>query len=218
MAYFLIVLLAIFVAFMIARPDERRLMIWAGIFSLPVLLIKPLISKDFYNIAVQNGGIVFFLMIRAATGFLFGAVSSAIYEVVFHKKITPVRHPHRSKFIWLLTGLVLFFLLFFAFNLSFFISIVLALFVDLAITFFIRKDLVWDGMFSGFSMGVLYLVIFLFIYRGIPSDVTHFWFAQELTGINIFSVPIEELISAFLFGAVWGPLYIVVKDMKISNV
>jgi len=218
MIIFLIVLLVLFSIILIIRPDERRLMFWGGLLSLPVLIIKPLISANFLQTAEQNGGLPFFLLTRAITGFLFGAISSGIYEAVFHKKITPVKHPHRPLLAWLFIGPIAFVLLFFLLKQNFVTSILITLLIDLITIFLIRKDLVWDALFSGFCMGLLYILVFLFIYRGLPGDVTNFWFAKELSGVDLFSVPVEELVATFLFGSVFGPLYIVLKDLKLSNV
>jgi hypothetical protein len=78
----------------------------------------------------------------------------------------------------------------------------------------IRKDLVWDLLFSAFSMGVLYFLIFLVIYRGFPGEIQNLWFGSSLIGITLFSVPIEELLIVMLWGALWGPIYVVIKDLK----
>ena len=210
--YFIFSVIALVIALL--RKDLRKEMLWAGLLSLPVLLIKPLISNDFFNVANQNSGIFWFMLQRAIIGFSFGALASAIYESVFHKRISPQRHPHRPKMIWLALGIVVFFAFYFLIRTSFVESVIAALVYDIVILLIIRKDLVWDLIFSGAMLGTLYLIIFSALFRGIPGDSANFWFSTGSIGLTLFSIPVEELIAVMLFGALWGPLYIAFKDLK----
>lgn len=210
--WFLITILTIVVAF--NKEELRSRMLWAGLLSLPLLLIKPLISDDFANLANSSDGILLFFLQRAIVAFSFAALAASIYEIFFHKKISPVRHPLRPKLIWLFSGLVIFVILKVIFDQSFIASLVAALVTDIVCILFLRKDLIWDAIFSGFSMSVLYLLIFIVTFRGFPGDLYNFWFTDHLTGITLFSLPIEELLAVMLYGALWGPLYIAIKDLK----
>lgn len=196
------------------RKDLRREMLWAGLLALPILLIKPLISTDFMNVASQNGGIALFLLERAAISFSFGALASAIYESFLHKKITPKKHPHRPKMIWLALGIVVFIFFYFLIGTNFVLSVIAALVYDIVILLILRRDLIWDLIFSGAMLGVLYFIIFSVLYRGMPGDTHNFWFSDNSIGVTLLSVPVEEIVAVMLFGALWGPLYIVIKDLK----
>ena len=189
-------------------------MFWAGVLALPVLLIKPIVSTDFMNVADHNGGIFLFMLQRAIVSFSFGALASTIYELFFHKRITPQKHPHRPKMIWLVFGLLIFAIFYFLIKVDFVGSVIAALLYDIIILLIIRKDLIWDLIFSGFMLGILYFIIFSIIYRGIPGDIFNFWFSTNSVGVTLLSVPVEEVIAVMLFGGLFGPLYVAIKDLK----
>lgn len=196
------------------RKDLAREMFIGGLLALPVILIKPVTSLDFYTVALQNGGIFVFLIERILLGFSFGAISTSIYEIFFHKKITPLKHPLRKKLVWLTLGPLLFLLFQFVFGQVLIISILAGFLVDIIVVILIRKDLIWDMLFSGLCMGILFIIIFTATMRGIPGQTEHLWFSNSFSGVNLFSLPVEEIITVFFFGALWGPLYIALKDMK----
>lgn len=210
----LLILFALALIVFIIRKDLHREMIVAGLLALPVLLIKPLISSNFLDVATHNGGVFFFLLERALIGFFFGSLSSAIYELVFSKRISPAKHPLRPKMLSLLIGVLAFGITYLLFGVSFINSLILALAIDLILILFIRKDLVWDMIFSGTAMGILYLIIFVLTFRSFPGDISNLWFSGVTTGINLFSVPVEELFAVVLFGSLWGPIYVAIKDIK----
>lgn len=211
-AWFIITILAITVALL--RRDLLKEIVLAGFLALPILLIKPLISPNFYTVANSNGGFWLFLIEKIILSFSFGALASGIYEIFFHKRITPLKHPLRRKLIWLFSGPVIFIASTMIFQQSVALGLLLGLTVNLIIVLLIRTDLIWDAIFSGFAMGTLYFIIFAVSYSGFPGDIRQLWFSDVTVGITAFSLPIEELICVFLFGAFWGPLYIAIKDRK----
>lgn len=214
-AWYVITILAIIVVLL--RRDLWREMVLAGLLALPILLLKPLISSNFFIIANSNGGIWLFLAEKIIFGFSFGALAASIYEIFFHKKITPLKHPLRKKLIWLLIGPVIFVLITIIFHQAVAWGLLAGLAVNLIIVLSIRTDLVWDTIFSGFAMGVLYFIIFALSYSGFPGDIRNLWFSDVTVGITAFSLPVEELLCVFLFGAFWGPIYIAIKDLKTKN-
>lgn len=208
------ILVALFAFFIYWRKDLYREMLWSGLLALPFLVIKPLISSNFIEVAQANGGIVYFLISRLLFSFLIGAIAGAFYEVYFAKILTPQKHPLRHKLAWLLTGPVLFTVLFFVFKQLFIVSILTAIIVDATIILYLRKDLIWDSLFSAVGVGFLYLILFLLTTRGLPGDLNHFWLSESVIGINLLGVPIEELVTVVLFGALWGPLYVAIKGLR----
>lgn len=210
--WYVITILALVIAFF--RRDLIREMILAGLLAIPILFLKPLISTNFFQIAENNGGLLLFIFERVILSFSFGAVASSVYEIFFHKKITPLKHPQRKKLIYLFVGLIVFLALVLVFKQSVALSLSVGLLLNLIVVLSVRTDLVWDTIFSGFLMGVLYFMIFALSYRGLPGDIRNLWFSDVTIGITAFSLPIEELLCVFLFGAFFGPLYVAIKDKK----
>jgi len=208
--WFVLTICAILVA--IFRQDLRFRMFLAAILSIPILLIKPLTDPNFLQI-VAGKELVIFLAWRLVIAASFAALASAVYEVFFHKKITPAHHPHRPRLLWLIIGLLVLIILLLLVRILI-VAILAALLTDLVIVLILRKDLIWDVIFSGFSMGLLYLMIFLITFRGFPGGMQNLWFTDTISGLTLWSLPIEELLAVVLFGALVGPLYIAIKDLK----
>ena len=208
--WLLLTILAVLVA--IFRKDLRYQMFLAAILSIPILLIKPLTNPNFLQI-ITSRELIIFIAWRLVITTSFAALAVAIYEVFFHKKISPIIHPHRSRLLWLITGLLVLTILLLLHQ-SLIVAILVALLVDLVIILILRWDLVWDVIFSGFSMGTLYLIIFLITFRGFPGGLNNLWFTNTISGLTLWSLPVEELLAVILFGALIGPLYIAIKIFK----
>jgi uncharacterized protein YvpB len=208
--WLLITILAILVA--IFRKDLRFRMVLAATLSVPILLVTPLTNPNFLQI-VAGQDLFIFLASRLVIAASFAALASAIYEVFFHRKVTPVQHPHRSRLLWLVSGLLVLTILL-LFHQSLIVAILAGLVVDLTIVLILRPDLVWDVIFSGFSMGVLYLAIFLVTFRGFPGGLENLWFTNTYSGLTLWSLPIEELLAVILFGSLVGPLYVAIKVLQ----
>ena len=211
-AWYLITILAVAAFFW--RKDLRREIVLAGLLALPILLLKPLISSNFFQVAEDNGGIFVFIVEKIVISFSFGALAASVYEIFFHKKITPMHHPYRKNLIWLLSGPIIFVILTLLFHQNVIMGLIISLSLNLIIVLSIRSDLIWDAIFSGFFMGLLYIFIFALSYKGFPGDIRNLWFSDINVGLTAFSIPVEELFCVFLFGSLWGPIYIAIKDLK----
>jgi hypothetical protein len=84
---------------------------------------------------------------------------------------------------------------------------VLALLAGGLATLYCRPDLkgkVWVG---GFLFTLLYFLYFGSILPFYPQYVDLYWNLDNLTGILVFGIPMEELWFAFTFGMYWSGLY-----------
>ena len=195
----------------------RQRMLLAGFVVLPALLVKPIVSPNFWIIFEKNGGFLGFLLPRLVVAFSIGALLSAIYEVYLSRKISPAYHPSRPKMLLLISGLVLALILRFLFDQSFLLSVLAGMALNLLIIVFYERSLIWDLIFSACGMGLLYLVVFLQTSFGFPGDSNNLSFLENLSGINFFSFPVEEIAAVFMFGMLWGPIYVAIKDSYLQK-
>ncbi len=189
------------------RPDLRRSMFWAGLLAIPVLLAFPL-TFHFINFP--------FGLLRLLTLFMFGAVAAAIYELVFSKYF---RMPGRSRqpLLWMLIGPVVF--LFGVMLAGQTIGpLVVALLLEIGLVIAFRRDLLWDLVFSGGAMAVLYVLVVVILIRvvGTPTG-SNFIAGSNFSGVTLWGIPWEEILAVALFGALWGPMYPAFKDMKLKK-
>ena len=75
------------------------------------------------------------------------------------------------------------------------------LFID-----YIRKDLIWDSLLSGLAMMIISILFYLVIIL-ISDNWIYNTYLHGLSGIKIYTVPIEEFVFWFLAGMWVGPFY-----------
>jgi len=210
--WYIIPLIAVIVGY--RRTDLRRPMVWAGLLALPVLAIQPLISNGFWP-SLTTQQVFVFLLSRGVICFSLAAVAAAFYETFWHHHFTKEDQPSRQSLLWLMIGPVIFLGLKLL-HWSFVASLLVSLIIDLIIVLTARKDLIWDMFFSGLMMGLLYGVLFWITSAAIPGDLANFgWFGPPY-GLNVFGLPIEEVIIIILFGILWGPIYVAIKDLRTN--
>lgn len=189
------------------RRDLRSDMLWSGLFVAPVTLLPILFQLRYPSL---NQVLVLGLA-RFIVGFSLGALSSALYKVAFRRYITPIPHPKRHQLGWLVLGPVLSVALAWLMHWGLIIALLLGLCIDLAVLIIWRRDLIWDMLFSGLAMGSIYGAVFVILYLSLSGHVPSFLANTRLSGVVFSSVPIEEIATVVLIGALAGPLYLAVK-------
>ena len=134
-------------------------------------------------------------------GFFIGGITTSAYEVVFNKK----RSVSTGLNITWLVIFSLFTVLTFPVAVSVFglnsiwAHIIPPLFVGLVVVAR-RKDLRIPSLFSAMVITCITIIIFLTASYIYPSLFETYWDLADLSGYNIKSIPIEELLFAFALG------------------
>lgn len=188
------------------KKEHRKEMLMTILFAVPVLFVIPLIEQG-----LASKGIVWYFY-RIFSILSYTSFASVIYLLVFRRHISPIQNPLRKKLGWLVVGIIVALILRYFFALNFALAILIGLFINLAIVLILRSDLIWDFLFSSIVMGVFYLVLFKLSHLNLAVSQMGYWFTGGVTGITVWSVPIEELLLAFVLGGMLGPIYLAVKD------
>lgn len=208
--------LIIFIIIFLIKKEMRQQMLWAGMLSFPLFILKVIISPQFFA-EIENFNIYFLLLTETIIfGFSFGGIASVIFEIFFHKKLKLIAHPHRRHLNWLIFGPIVFLIGKTVINFSFTTSILLGFLTQAIILIYLRKDLLWDAVFSSLFLGFFYLVFYYLFFIIIPNSATTLWFSEN-TGISLFGLPIEEILAILSFGFLWGPLYEGIKDYTLKE-
>lgn len=213
MYYVLIVLTALWLVIYYEREDLRRELVTAGLMAGGVMLLISVLNET-YLLLLDSNVLSQFIFQTLLFSFFFGGIAAVAYEVFLHKKLVPIPHPKRHELAWLWVGPVIASLLILSRQTNLSLAIVIGLTLELIILVTVRKDLIWDALLSGVLLGLLYTLIVLIGFRIPPGSFTNFWIGETLSGVTFGSLPIEELILVFLFGALWGPLYEGLKGLK----
>ena len=217
----LLILFPLWLFLFLHRKDLRKEIL---IVSLLIGIGGPLSElwylRDYWQPETFNGwpiGIEDFLF-----GFFIGGIASSIYEELFgksHSKRIDRKH-HLSWFIIPVIGFSIFVLnlLIFVFGVnSIYASIVVFVTLALLILYF-RHDLLIDSLMSGLLVGVIMFFGYLLFLTIFPEAIHRWWILQNISGILILGVPLEELLWAFGWGMVGGPMYEFFAGLKFKKV
>ena len=83
--------------------------------------------------------------------------------------------------------------------------------------YYFRRDLFIDGLMSGIFLAItmfLAYLIFLYIF---PNAIQKWWFLNNISGILILGIPLEELLWAFSLGLVAGPTYEFITGLRLQK-
>lgn len=189
------------------RPDVRRPMIWGGILAVPVLLAFPL-TFHFINFP--------FGLLRLLTLFMIGALAAAAYEVIF-SRFFKLHDRSREPLLWMLIGPIVF-LLGVMTTSETVGPLIFALVFEVGLIIALRRDLLWDVLFSGGAMSVFYVIIVFTLVHLLGAPVGYSAIVDTtFSGYTLIGIPIEEVAAVALFGALWGPMYPAFKDLRFRK-
>jgi hypothetical protein len=202
------------------RKDLRHKILFLGLYGL---IIGPILElwfiQDYWRPLTATNtlvGIEDFIHSFAAL-----AIFGVAYEELFRKHYAK-RHIHKHHWVLLLMPILL--LSFYLFDQIFpqyYINSMYATIYSSVITAIIilstRKDLFFDALISGVIAGIIFILIELIFLYFFPEFYVKFWLINNLSGITIKTIPIEELIWAFTCGLVVGPMYEFYAGLKFQR-
>lgn len=215
---------AIWIVFLMLRPDLRKQSVIVGLF---VAILTPLVEwwhlLDYWNpififefrlLELRIGVEEIFL------GFFIGAISSIGYDVIFRK--SPEHKLQNRKPLSFAFPILVFSVLYgIGAGLVVFTGMnsIYASFIAFAVAIvglsFLRKDLIWSGFLSGiiFSL-ILYFSYALWLEVLFPGTIQEWWYLSNLSGVLVTGVPVEEILWGFTWGWVAGMLYEAWKGLE----
>ena len=213
-----ILLLFIWLIFFLHRKDLRKEMLIVSLLSAPVGLTQYFFVQDYWHpVYIWGSSIVGLedILYMFATGGIVGV----LYEEFFGRHFAK-RHLKGHPIVTLLMtvlGVALMFVGMQVFHLNS-IYVASALFLIFgSVTIIFRHDLLYHAFWSGILLGLVttvfeILMIFLF-----PTMIRSWWILENLSGVALLGVPIEEIIFASTFGFVAGPMYEFVFGLKLKK-
>jgi len=215
------ILFIIWGAFFIFRRDlHKELLSISLLIGSLTFLFAPVMLKDYWQpetVLSSRFSIEDFLF-----GFTTAGISAVIYEIFFGIKFMN-RKDRKHHWSWFLFPLIGFNLLLFFSQINIFkINSIYAHITSLLIIalFFItlRKDLFYDSVISGLLFGVVYFIVFSLFLFLFPQAIQEWWKLNNISGLLIRGIPIEELLWAFSWGSFCGPFYEFFSGLKLRKV
>ncbi len=152
-------------------------------------------------------------------GFATGGILATTSQILFKKYITIQLHKKTNVKLFLLLGflsILITTILFYLFHIHSFYATIVSYIIPSIIIFLLRKDIFLISLSNSFiwffSSAILYFVVNL-IQPGFIQDI---WLLENLSGIYLFSVPIEDLVWYFSASLFITSLYQIYYSKKIS--
>jgi len=153
-------------------------------------------------------------------GFFFGGIASVIYEECYGKYFSKRknRKHHWSFFIvpFIFVSCLVFLIPVRLGAHSIYASFIM-FFVLSAAMFFFRRDLLADSLISGLLVGLITLIGYSFFIFLFPGIIQAWWKLENLSGVFVYGIPLEELVWAFGMGMVGGPVYEFFMGLKFKQ-
>lgn len=186
------------------KPYRKEMLVMSFVFA-PYAILDLIFIRDYWNPLTFLGGkfgIETFLF-----AFFIGGIASVIYEEFRRAKLVrSIREPG-----WILFGFGSILLVTFLGVIYSGLNSIYALFaVYIFGALFIaneRSDLISDMLGSALTFGLLSFFLYLVWIALFPGVIQSWWKLENISGILVFGVPLEEILFAFGFGMVAGPLY-----------
>ncbi|HLC53886.1 MAG TPA: lycopene cyclase domain-containing protein [Candidatus Nanoarchaeia archaeon] len=207
----------------IRRKDLRWPMLWTSIvyiaFSGVIVAVWSLLSKliylgepivpsywyppTFFNLGTLTGfaGIEDILWL-----FFIGGIATCIYEYLSNSRIV-VRRSYKIHGVAFAAAFVSFFIFHYFFPVNLIYGFIFSNICGALVLCIERRDLIRHALLGGVAFLIVYVMAFLFVLIVFPDMVNNFYNIENLSGIKILYIPIEEYLYAISFGLLWGPMY-----------
>lgn len=197
-----------------AFPPQRKVMMWASVFTTPLGLTEPLFVPSYwsppslFDLARKTG----FDLESLIFSFGIGGIGAVLYNFAIGRELAPVaameRHssPHMLHGWALVVPLVSFPVLYLLPWNPIYPAIV-ALFLGAAAAIWCRRDLGRKTLVGAILFVAYYTVFLVGVEWTASGYIERVWNLSALSGLRLAGIPIEELLFAAAFGAYWSGVY-----------
>ncbi len=194
---------------------QHRPVMWrASLFMLPFGLTEPIFVPEYWNppslfeLAQKTG----FDIESFIFSFAIGGIAAVLYNIIMHKRIEvfSVTERHHNRHRWHGLAIVLPFVLF---PILYFLpwnpihAGIAAMLLGAIAKFLCRPDLKSNTLVGGILFLTFYTIFLLGLKWSAPGYIEQVWNFKALTGVQIYGLPLEELLFGFSFGLMWTGIY-----------
>jgi len=217
------VLLIVWLLFFLWRKENRKIMLWVSlIVGVCGLIADPVYYLDWWHPLTITGtvpGIESFLF-----GFAVGGIASVAYEDLYSSKIKikkvgkkGVIRENVNLIALLLFAIAIFIFCYFTLRMGSFKASFPAMLIPIFIIWIKRRDLIFDSIAEGFLLSVISFVFYIVPEFLFPGWIQSSWSFENISGITLLKVPIEDVVWYFISGMLVGPLYEYWKEAKVKD-
>ncbi|MEK7447533.1 MAG: lycopene cyclase domain-containing protein [Patescibacteria group bacterium] len=139
-----------------------------------------------------------------------GGIAAVLYEEIFRKKLYRKRTKNDKRYFYFLVCItfLLFYVFYRVFKTTTFYACIFSLLIYCGFMLITRKDLIFSSLVNGLLMVLIAAPVYSLLILLSPGFVNSTYIYKEtLTGIRVFSVPVEEFVFYFVFGFMVALMY-----------
>lgn len=194
--------------------SHRRQLIWGGIFGFPFGVLQIVLAGSPSNLGIGDLDAFGTFIALLLLGITFGALAVVGYELTINRWLTPSVHVARGQLKALVIGPLAGLILIGA-GAPAILAGIFALFVNAAIlTLKIKNAVIWDAIISAAGFGIWYAGLTAVLAVRAAGELGAWITAGSPLGLTLAGLPIEDVIFAFLFGAIIGPIFSATKEWR----
>lgn len=202
------------------RKDLRREILTLSLIGSVFFPLALIYLPDYWNPEYIIGGNFPIGIEDFLFAFFIAGIGAVLYETIFGRVhslcVCRKKNPKRLIAIIAVSAAVLLGLTF-IFKLNSIYSSYVSFLIIFAYIIYFRRDLFWQAIISGFSVGLLMFVFYQIWIRIYPGIIEHWWQLQNISGILIFGTPFEEILWGFMWGLVAGTLYEFISGLSANK-
>ncbi len=211
----------IWLACFLWRKDLRHQMLWAGTLYTVIMTVGFFASKllrdvpeyqtinpgywspeTLFNLNAITGG---FSIEDVLFMIFFGGIAGVMYELV--AKTSPPNVPVKQGIKLAIPLAIVAAALISRTGVNLMYSIIIFGFAGAFVIWLQRVDLVWRSLVGGFSFLIVYVSVGLLLLSLFPHFIEFNYHLENVSGILLVGIPLEEYLFAFGFGSMWSVIY-----------
>lgn len=193
------------------RKDLRKQQLFVSVFSGAFAPIADyfMFYKDYwrpeYILNVNINGVILGIE-SSLCGFLIGGIASVLYESFFRRRQS-FSKPRHVLILVILSMCAFMPILLNQLGINSVWASIISFVVASSTMVIIDKDLIKDAFWSGILFLIIMIIIYSLWFFIYPEALQKFWLIDNLSGMTIWRIPIEELLWFFSAGISLGILY-----------
>lgn len=218
-----VILFIVWLILFFIRKDLRKPMIWSGLAYLLIVTGYHIIWLIVSNFVYLGEAVIpaywnpdtLFNLGRITKGiaiedllfmFFVGGIATSIYEIFTKSKIS-LKKTRRPHIIAPLIGVIVSFLFMLMFKPNPIYPFILFGFSAAIFLLVQRKDLIKHAIYGGLIFLFIYFISYSLFNIIFPDFISNAYALENLSGIIILKIPLEEYLYALSLGMLWSPLY-----------
>lgn len=204
------------------RKDLRKEMLWGGVLGLPFGLSNFLWVPEYWDPPVLFNLVhrIGFSIEDLLFAFIAASTAAVAYEIVTRRTVYKIKSDKRNHYAPYILVIVSFLLLELISPTTTVYNMTITIAIGAVAMGIKRPKLIPQMLIGSVTFNTFYIVLFA-IWAKIPAYQNYFdtiYNAENLIGIRVLGIPIEEVMFGFAVGAAWSVFYEFIRGYRTRKI